>query len=100
MTRKFNTIALAAALFVGASSLAQAQSTSGNIQGQAVTGETIVIDGVGNGYHREMKIEQDGKFSIRRVPTGNYVVARTRADGTAEAPKPIQIHAGVTVRID
>lgn len=100
MTRKFQTFIAAAAFLVGASGLAQAQSTSGNIQGQASAGEKIVVDGVASGYHREVTVEKDGKFSIRRIPTGNYVVTRTRADGTAGAPKPIQIHAGVTVRVD
>lgn len=100
MNSKFKAIAAGAALLLGASGMAQAQSTSGNIMGQATVGETIVVDGINSGYHRELKVEKDGKFSIRRVPTGNYLVTRTRADGTAEAPKPIQIHAGVTVRVD
>lgn len=90
---------VAAALVFGVSTVAQAQSTSGNIAGEAVTGETIVVDGVGNGFHRELRIDKDGKYAIRRVPTGAYVVARTRADGSAEKPQRVEVHAGVTVRV-
>lgn len=98
MNRKSGFLA-ASVLTLGFAFGAQAQTSSGNLQGEAATGDTIVVDGVGTGYHRELKIEKDGKYSIRRVPTGEYVVTRTRADGTAEAPKPVSIHAGVTVRI-
>ena len=88
------------ALVLGlATAPAIAQSSSGNIAGTAVAGETIVVNGEDNGFHREIKIKKDGKFTIRRVPTGSYTVVQKHADGSAEAPKPVQIHAGVTVRV-
>ena len=88
------------ALVLGlATAPAIAQSSSGNIAGTAVAGETIVVNGEDNGFHREIKIKKDGKFTIRRVPTGHYTVVQKHADGSAEAPKAIQIHAGVTVRV-
>lgn len=99
MNPKSRSIAIAASLLLGASAVAQAQSTSGNITGTAVAGETIVVDGVGNGFHRELRIDKDGKYAIRRVPTGAYVVTRTRADGSAEEPQRIEVHVGVTVRV-
>ncbi len=94
------TIAATAALVLGTSGLAQAQSTSGNIQGVAAAGDTIVVQGVGSGFNRELAITEDGKYSMRRLPTGKYLVIQKHADGSAEAPKPVEIHAGVTVRVN
>ncbi|HEY0310340.1 MAG TPA: hypothetical protein VGC43_04320 [Luteimonas sp.] len=100
MTLNLRTIAATAALVLGTSGLAQAQSTSGNIQGVAAAGDTIVVQGVGSGFNRELAIPEDGKYSMRRLPTGKYLVIQKHADGSAEAPKPVEIHAGVTVRVN
>jgi hypothetical protein len=100
MTLNLRTIAATAALVLGTSGLAQAQSTSGNIQGVAAAGDTIVVQGVGSGFNRELQVTEDGKYSMRRLPTGKYLVIQKHADGTAEAPKPVEIHAGVTVRVN
>lgn len=61
---------------------AVAQSSSGNIAGEAMTGDTVTVIGVDTGFKRELKIDKDGKFQIRRVPTGNYQVIRVHKDGT------------------
>jgi len=98
MNRQSGLLAVSA-LSLGLAFGAQAQVSSGNLQGEAVAGDTIVVDGVGTGYHRELKVEKDGKFSIRRIPTGEYVVTKSHADGTTEQPQPVAIHAGVTVRV-
>ena len=100
MTLNLRTIAATAALVLGTSGLAQAQSTSGNIQGVAAAGDTIVVQGVGSGFNRELQVTEDGKYSMRRLPTGKYLVIQKHADGSAEAPKPVEIHAGVTVRVN
>jgi hypothetical protein len=99
MNAKFRTLAAATALLLGSAGMAQAQSSSGNIQGVAAAGDTIVVHGIENGFSRELSITEDGKYSVRRVPTGKYMVVQKHADGTAEAPKPVDIHAGVTVRV-
>ena len=99
MKTKSRALAVAASLLLGATAVAQAQSSSGHIAGSAVAGETIVVDGVGNGFHRELKVDKDGKFAIRRVPIGPYLVTRTAADGNAAEPQRIEVHVGVTVRI-
>jgi hypothetical protein len=82
-----------------ASAPAPAQSSSGNITGTAVTGETIVVNGPDNGFHREMKIEKDGRFTIRRVPTGTYTVVRIGADGVTGTAQTIDIQVGSTARV-
>lgn len=99
MKSSFRSVATTAALLLASAGLAQAQSTSGNIQGMAAAGDTIAVQGVESGYSREITVDQAGKYSIRRVPTGKYVVVQKHADGTAEAARPIEIHAGVTVRV-
>ena len=100
MTLNLRTIAATAALVLGTGGLAQAQSTSGNIQGVAAAGDTIVVQGVGSGFNRELQVTEDGKYSMRRLPTGKYLVIQKHGDGSAEAPKPVEIHAGVTVRVN
>jgi uncharacterized membrane protein len=78
---------------------AQAQATSGNIMGVAKAGDTVVVDGVGTGVHREITLDKDGKYNLRRMPLGSYVVVVKHADGTAESPKQVAIQAGVTARV-
>ena len=88
------------ALVLGlATAPAIAQSSSGNIAGTAVAGETIVVNGEDNGVHREIKINKDGKFTIRRVPTGNYTVVRVLADGSNAVAQSIEIKVGGTARV-
>ena len=99
MKSKFRTLAATAALLVGSVGLAHAQSTSGNIQGVAQAGDTIHVRAVNSGFERELQVEKAGKYSLRRVPTGQYVVVQKHADGSAEEPKLVEIHAGVTVRV-
>ena len=88
------------ALVLGlATAPAIAQSSSGNIAGTAVAGETIVVNGADNGFHREIKIKKDGKFTIRRVPTGSYTVVRVLADGSNAVAQSIEIKVGGTARV-
>ena len=68
---------LAIASLLLASSLpfvAHAQSSGGNIAGEASVGDTVTITGVDTGFRRELKIDKDGKYQVRRVPTGDYMV--------------------------
>ena len=82
-----------------ASEPAQAQSSSGNLTGQGVAGETIVVDGPDNGFHREITLEKDGKFTIRRIPTGTYTVVRVPADGGDPRAQTIYVQVGSTARV-
>ena len=99
MKQLVRSAAIAAALCLGTPVVAHAQSTTGNITGTAVAGDTIVVESANGGLHREMKIEKDGKFTMRRLPVGEYMVMRVHADGTAESPAQVQLNAGVTVRV-
>lgn len=77
----------------------QAQASTGNITGDAKAGDTVVVDGVGTGLHREIPIAKDGKYNLRRLPLGSYVVVVKHADGTAEQGQQVSIQAGVTARV-
>lgn len=78
---------------------ASAQSSSGNITGDANTGDTVMITGVDTGFKRELKIDKDGKYQIRRVPTGNYQVIRLHKDGTIDPAQSLVVRPGGTARV-
>ena len=91
------------ALALAAASLfafgANAQQASGNIAGTAVAGDTVEIKGADTGFRRELTIKEDGKYQVRSVPVGAYVVTVKHADGSAETPKGVNVRVGSTVRI-
>ena len=77
----------------------QAQSSGGNIVGEASSGDTVTITGIDTGFKRELKIEKDGKYQIRRVPTGDYQVVRMRKDGTIDPVQSVTVRVGSTARV-
>jgi hypothetical protein len=76
--------------------VAQAQQSSGNITGSAVAGDTVVVHGPGNGFHRELSVTEDGKFNLRRVPMGEYTVTIKHADGTTAPVKATRASVSTT----
>ena len=91
----FASLLLASALPFAAS----AQSSGGNITGEASVGDTVTITGVDTGFRRELKIEKDGKYQIRRVPTGDYMVVRVHKDGSIDPAQSITVRVGSTARV-
>ena len=77
---------------------ANAQSSGGNITGEASVGDTVTITGVDTGFRRELKIEKDGKYQVRRVPTGDYMVVRVHKDGSIDPAQSITVRVGSTAR--
>lgn len=88
---------LVAGLLVTATT--QAQQASGNLMGDGKAGDTVVVDSAAIGFHREMTLDKDGRYSMRRLPIGDYVVNVRHADGTAEEQKVIRVQAGTTARV-
>ena len=78
---------------------AHAQQASGNLMGNGQPGDTVEVTGVGTGYHREVPIQENGKWMIRQVPLGNYEVVVKHADGSADKAKSAAVRAGATARI-
>jgi RNase adaptor protein for sRNA GlmZ degradation len=98
MSRFHNAIAVGA-LALAASFAASAQHSSGNLMGEAKAGDTIVLQAPEIGVKREIAIDKDGKFNVRRLPMGTYVVTVRHADGTSEDPKAVVVRGGTTVRV-
>jgi len=78
---------------------AHAQQASGNLMGNGTPGDKVAVSGEGTGYHREVAIAENGKWMIRQVPIGAYVVTIKHADGSEESPKGIAVRAGSTARV-
>ena len=76
-----------------------AQTTAGNISGEAKAGETVVINGPDTGFHREIEIEEDGKYKLRHVPAGSYTVVTVKADGTIVSSQSVVVTGGRTSRV-
>ncbi|TWI05970.1 carboxypeptidase family protein [Luteimonas cucumeris] len=97
-TLRNSTLALVAAL--GFAATAQAQQASGNIMGDAVAGDTIVAHNEAIGFRRELTVDKDGRYNMRRLPLGVYVVTVKHADGSQTAPpKQVRVQPGVTARV-
>lgn len=94
----FRNLALGVVAALGMATAANAQQSSGNIIGTAVTGDTVVVQGTDTGFHRELTIKKDGKYSLRSVPAGEYTVTTKHPDGSAEA-KAIVVRVGSTARV-
>ena len=88
---------IAAGMFMFAT--AQAQQASGNVMAEAKAGDTIVVENPQIGFHREVTLEKDGRYTMRRVPIGSYVVTVRHADGTAEPGKGVRVQTGTTARV-
>lgn len=95
----FKSLFVAFALAACLAGAAHAQATSGNISGSALAGETVVINGPDFGYHREIQIKEDGKFSVRHLPAGSYTVVRIKPDGTVSLSQSVVVQAGATARV-
>lgn len=96
-TLRNSILALVAAL--GFAATAQAQQASGNIRGDAVTGDTVTAVNESVGFRREITVDKDGRYDMRRLPLGTYVVTVKHADGSQSAPKQIRVQAGTTARV-
>lgn len=97
MTSKCLAATLAVLLF-GTVSLAHAQHSAGSITGTAVAGDVVDIKGADTGFHRELKIEKDGKFQVRAVPVGSYNVVVTHADGS-QTESYLEVRVGSAARV-
>lgn len=90
----------AAAVFgMALATSAVAQSSSGNLVGEGKAGDTVIVQGPDNGFHREMELKEDGKYQIRRIPLGDYTVVVKRADGSFSTPQTVSVRVGSTARV-
>ena len=97
MSKRFAVVLAAATAFAAFG--ANAQQATGNIQGTAVAGDTIAIHAPDIGVKREITVEKDGKWQMRRVPTGVYLVNIKHADGSEAKTKQVTVQVGTTARV-
>ena len=91
---------LLALLLAGTAAGVQAQSnTSGNLVGTAAAGDTVVVESVDTGFHREVTADAKGKFRLRALPVGTYQVKVRHADGREETLRPVAVRLGTTTRV-
>ena len=103
LNRRRNTLATAAllALAVAATGSALAQSNStGNLTGHAAIGDTVVVENLATGFHREINADRGGRFRLRSLPVGNYVVKIRHADGRVEVLRQVAVRIGTTTRVN
>ena len=92
-------LALALALGLAFASTATAQSPTAGITGEGKQGDTVVIRNADTGFTREIKVRKNGRYQLRNLPTGTFVVITKHADGTTEIPKQVTLKVGTTARI-
>ncbi|WP_266169470.1 TonB-dependent receptor [Dyella subtropica] len=85
--------ALAAALMVGMTGAAFAQSTTGNIFGQAEAGETVTITSA-TGLTRQIQTDANGRYSTNNLPIGSYTVTLQKGGATVDTRKDVTVKVG------
>ena len=98
-TPRFASLLTGLLLAVAMAGTTLAQTTAGNIGGEAKAGDTVVINSPATGFHREIEVEEDGKFKVRHVPAGEYTVVTIKADGTVGASTTVTVTGGRTSRV-
>jgi len=78
---------------------ALSQATSGNTMRDAKTGDVVVVSNKDTGWSREVTVKDNGKFSVRNVQAGTYIIVIRHEDGTSDAPKQVKLNAGATSRV-
>ncbi len=95
----FHTRALALVVGLATASAATAQSPTAGIAGEGKLGDIAVIQNADTGFTREVKVRKNGRYQIRNLPTGTFVVILKHADGTTDAPKQVTLQVGMTARV-
>ncbi|TBR40057.1 MULTISPECIES: TonB-dependent receptor [Dyella] len=85
--------ALAAALALGMTGTAFAQSTTGNIIGQAEAGDTVTVTSA-TGLTRQVQVDASGRYSVNNLPVGNYSVTLQKGGAAVDTRKDVSIKVG------
>jgi hypothetical protein len=87
------------ALALGLAGAADAQTPSAAIAGEAKPGDIAVIRNVDSGFTREVKVKDNGRYALRNLPTGTYMVTIRHPDGGVEQPRTAVLRVGSTSRV-
>lgn len=80
---KRSAIALGAGLCILSMS-AQAQQSSGTINGRAAKGDVVTVENRGINVTRQITLDADGNFQVSNLPAGTYQVTVTRPNGSKQ----------------
>jgi outer membrane receptor for ferrienterochelin and colicin len=75
-----------------------AQSTTGNIFGQAKAGETVVITG-STGVTRQVTVDESGRYSVTALPLGSYTVTLQRDGETVDSRSNVNLRVGASTEV-
>lgn len=78
---------------------AWAQSPVGALAGSAAEGDVAVIRNPVTGFVREVKVDKKGRYQARNLPVARYEVVIRHADGSQDAPRRVDVHIGITTRV-
>ncbi|WP_175597122.1 TonB-dependent receptor [Peristeroidobacter soli] len=71
-----------------------AQSTGGSVFGQATSGDTVIVEGEGTGFRREIPVGADGSYRVPALSPGRYKVTLRHQDGTTVIRDGVLVSAG------
>ena len=94
--RPLRALVLAAGLFAAQGALAQGPGAA--LAGTVAPTDKVVVRNIDTGFTREVKVQDDGDFAIRRLPVGTYEVTITHADGSEEKLQ-VAARIGITTRV-
>jgi hypothetical protein len=90
---------LALALCLSLPGMAWAQSTTGNLEGRAGSGDSVTVRNVATDHHLEHPVASNGRYRFVRLPIGIYEVVIHHSDGSAAAPMMARARLGETVQV-
>lgn len=89
------------ALVLAAAGNVQAQSNStGNLSGHVAAGDTVLVENTATGFRREISADAKGRFRLRALPIGTYVVKVKHADGRVEFLRQVAVRIGTTAHVN
>lgn len=86
-------MALAVGL-MGAAGIANAQSTTGNIFGQAEPGDTVTVSSAATGINRDVTVDSSGRYSVSNLPVGSYTVTLKKGGAVVDTRNGVSIGPG------
>jgi len=98
----FRCVSPGAALALGllSSGAVSAQLTTGSFEGDAPTGDSVVVRNPATNHILATVVASNGRFHFRRLPTGVYEVVIHHTDGSMDAPILARARLGETVQVN
>lgn len=82
------------------SGMANAQDTAGSVFGNAPAGDSVAVLNAANGVQREVRVRADGRYVLRALPSGVYLVTLLEAGKRIVEHPKVQVTAGRGSKVD